>query len=104
MNAIELAVDWLWEVKWWVDGADWRSWAVHAVIGLVATVVFFACRWLLDIVLSPMEAQAGSAMLVAWGLREGEQLVFELMYAGEVKWLDHTMDVVAPAVLAIIIF
>jgi hypothetical protein len=68
----------------WVDGADWRSWLVHGVLG-----------WLIALVFGPVPA------IVFFFLREAEQLAHELMAGTRPPWLDHALDIVAPAAAAI---
>lgn len=92
---------WLLDVKLWVDKADWRSWIAHAVIGLGVILIYLPVYWLFWwIGLSPLAAVA----LVIWGLREGEQLAFELMHGEDIKWVDHIGDILAPTILTQVVF
>ena len=84
--ALQKVTDILWEIKWWVDAVDWRSWVAHAVIGLPIGLVFGV-----------------GGVFAVYLIRELEQLVFELLYDSDVKWLDHAMDIIAPVLLALIV-
>ena len=73
-------------IKAWVDVSDPRSWLAHAVIG-----------WLLALVLGPLP------VIVFFTLREAEQLAFEVMAGEQPAWLDHALDIAAPALAALLL-
>lgn len=67
----------------WSDGADWRSWITHAVIAVPICMIF-----------GPVPT------VVFYLLRELEQIGHEYMAWGyATDWLDHAMDVIAPAIV-----
>lgn len=81
----------LWAIKDWTDKADWRSWIVHALIGLPIGLVFGTL-----------------GVAAAYTIRELEQLAFEYMMRDDtnepIKWLDHVMDIVAPVLVAWVVY
>lgn len=80
----------LWAIKDWADGADYRSWITHALIGLPIGYVFGI-----------------TGVAAAYLIRELEQFAFEYMLEdlGDWKhWLDHAMDVIAPVLVAWVVY
>lgn len=83
-------VEGLWAIKNWVDGADWHSWIVHALLGLPIGYVFGV-----------------RGVAAAYLIRELEQLTFEYMLddlKDWTQWLDHVLDVVAPVLVAWVVY
>lgn len=77
---------WLSAFKAWVDVSDPRSWLVHGV-----------CGWLIGLVVGPVP------VIVFFTLREAEQLAFELMAGEQPAWLDHALDILAPALAVLLL-
>lgn len=70
-------------VRTWTNGAVWRSWLAHAVLGLPICLV------------------AGPVALVTfYTVREAEQVAHRLMDGIPLYWTDHMADVLAPAAVA----
>lgn len=83
----------------WSDVADWRSWITHALIapGIAATAAL--ALWAFG---APRPLVTGCALAVVfYFLRECEQVAHELFAGVSIPakhWLDHVMDIIAPAV------
>lgn len=81
----------------WSDGADWRSWIVHAAISV--PMVMILSLWMLLLMalhaFTPFNA-AASGIVFHYLAREGEQIAHEVMSripSDLLHWLDHFMDV-----------
>jgi hypothetical protein len=83
----------------WSDVADWRSWITHAAIAPSIALVAAGLGWVFGV---PRPLIVGCSLAVLfYFLREGEQIAHELIAGMSIPakhWLDHFMDILAPAV------
>lgn len=83
-------------VQSWTHGADWRTWVAHSAIALVLSGVAGAL----------FDAEVAVAAPVGYyGIRELEQLLYGYVDRNlDRDWLDHVLDVVAPAVTVLAVW
>jgi hypothetical protein len=70
-------------IKQWIDVADWRSWIAHAIVAVPIAALF-----------------GFTPVVVLFAAREAEQALLYVAARERPHWLDHVMDVVAPALVA----
>lgn len=78
--------DLLFNIELWEQGADWRSWILHGLVGAA-----------LGLLAGP------EVVFYVFGVREAEQFMHEVKNGvplGEVDYIDHFMDVFVPGMLA----
>lgn len=95
-------VAWLRKISRWVNRADWRSWLFHAAIAVPILLITAGEFWILKFfhIFTPWLA-AAIAVINLYKVRELEQAAHELMGGWSVDYLDHFMDIFAPALLCV---
>lgn len=90
------------KIRRWVDVADWRSWVAHALIAVPIFLITAGEFWILKYfhIYTPWLA-AAIAVINLYKVRELEQLAHELMGRWPPNYVDHVVDILAPAFVCV---
>lgn len=84
----------------WADAWRERTWLIHGTLLVPITLAL----WPVMVALQgrPVaQASAGGVAFYLW--RELEQIAHEVMEGRQSDWLDHLLDVVSPAIVAVLL-
>lgn len=79
-------------IKRWIDGADWRSWLTHSIVGVIIASISHALGF-------NMLASTW-AVFVLFVVREMEQAALAFAAGVQPHWNDALWDFVTPTVAA----
>lgn len=83
-------------VRSWTHGADWKTWVAHSTIALALSGIAGAI----------FDAEVAVAVPIGYyTLRELEQVLYGYVDRNlDPDWVDHIMDVVAPAASVLLVW
>lgn len=82
-------------VKTWIDGADWRSWVAHSIVGALIACVSHAIGFGV--------AASVWCVFTLFFVRECEQALLAIVAKERPHWNDALWDFVCPTVAALVV-
>lgn len=82
-------------IKQWIDGADWRSWIAHSIVGAAIAVVSHGLRF--------NNLASTWAVFVLFFVRELEQAGLAFAANEQPHWNDALWDFVTPTATAFLL-
>jgi hypothetical protein len=82
-------------IKTWVDGADWRSWVAHSLVGVAVALV--------SRLIGVGNAANVWCTFVLFTVREAEQALLAVIAGQRPHWGDAVGDIVAPVIVVSVV-